>query len=105
MRLGWLKQPVQEAEKNAENTIKEMIDIINRKDYSVKDIVRVLLYTDKSLAKNQYLLIFKVIEKIIQTDEKYATYHITSYEYRQIIEHGADFPAVATITRLASEYR
>ena len=103
MRLDWLKPSVKSAEEEADNRLAEMIDIINRKEYSVTSIVRALLLEDKSLMDNQYLLLFRVIEKIIQTDEKYSTYHITSYEYRQIIEHGADFPKVSTVTRAISE--
>ncbi len=101
--MGWFTKAVNNAEAEADNRLAEMIDTISRKEYSVTGIVRALLLEDKSLMDNQYLLLFRVIEKIIQTNEKYSTYHITSYEYRQIIEHGADFPKVSTVTRAISE--
>ena len=104
MRLDWLKPSVKSAEEEADNRLAEMIDIINRKEYSLSDIVGKLISEDKSLADNQYLLLFRVIERIIESDEKYSTYHITSYEYKQIIEHGADFPKVSTVTRMISKF-
>ena len=48
MRLDWLKPSVKSAEEEADNRLAEMIDTINRKEYSVKDIVRALLLEDKS---------------------------------------------------------
>jgi len=101
--MGWFTKTVNNAEAEADQKIKDMVDIINRKKYSLNEVVGSLVSKDKSLVQNQYMLIYKVIERIIQTDERYSTYHITSYEYKQIIEQGANFPKVATITRLVSK--